>query len=231
MKFQERPPAPIEWKHVEVRKDIPILKLVPKASKKTLLIAIPTQKYIEAECFKSIYDLIIPEHITPTFQYFYGYNVEQVRNLIASWGMRGDYTLCVDYDIVLPNDALIKMLAHDKDIVSGVYVQRNTKQLVELFQKDSPKTRVPVSDLTPPKLLEVASCGFGCVLIKGNVLRTMEYPHFAYKSAVDPKDHNKDTMSEDSFFCYKAKSYGFKVWADTSIICPHIGSQTFVPIL
>jgi hypothetical protein len=59
---------------------------------KKILIAIPTARYIEAETFKSIYDLEVPEGYEVTFQYFYGYRVDQVRNLIADWVVRGfDY--------------------------------------------------------------------------------------------------------------------------------------------
>ena len=60
---------------------------------KTILIAIPTNKYIEPETFKAIYDLEIPEGYTTTFQYFYGYQVDQIRNLIANWAVKYDYLL------------------------------------------------------------------------------------------------------------------------------------------
>jgi hypothetical protein len=50
---------------------------------KKILIAIPTARYIEADTFKSIYDLEIPTGYETTFQTFYGYRVDQVRNLIS----------------------------------------------------------------------------------------------------------------------------------------------------
>ena len=42
---------------------------------KTILIAIPTNKYVEPETFKSIYDLIIPDGYRTEFQFFYGYQI------------------------------------------------------------------------------------------------------------------------------------------------------------
>jgi len=72
-------------------------------------------------------------------------------------------------------------------------------------------------------LVEVAGCGFGCVLIKGEVFRTMEYPHFYYQSALD----HKDTISEDIYFCKKARDLNFKIWVDTTILCDHKGSTFF----
>jgi len=34
-------------------------------------------------------------------------------------------------------------------------------------------------------------------------------------------------VSEDVFFCKKARDKGFKVWVDTTIICDHKGSTFF----
>jgi len=60
-------------------------------------------------------------------------------------------------------------------------------------------------------------------LIKSEVLRKIGYPQFVYKSAID----HKDTISEDIYFSRKAKENGFKIFADTSILCDHIGSTTY----
>jgi hypothetical protein len=51
----------------------------------------------------------------------------------------------------------------------------------------------------------------------------MEYPHFYYQSAIN----HKDTVSEDIYFCKKARDNGFKVWVDTTITCDHKGSTFF----
>lgn len=37
----------------------------------------------------------------------------------------------------------------------------------------------------------------------------------------------KDTVSEDVYFCKKAREHGFRVWADSSIHCDHIGTNFF----
>jgi len=194
---------------------------------KTILIAIPTNKGIEPETFKAIYDLIIPDGYRTEFQFFYGYQIDQIRNLIAMWGKHYDYLFCVDSDIIMPKDTLVKMLASDKDIISGLYIQRiaNTHTL-ELYKYINPygaMSNIPIEEIAGKGLVEVASCGFGCVLINSNVLRQMEYPHFVYKSALD----HKDTVSEDVYFCMKAMSLGFKVWADTTIVCDHVGKSLY----
>jgi FkbM family methyltransferase len=190
---------------------------------KTILIAIPTARYIEADTFKSIYDLEVPAGYKVTYQHFYGYRVDQVRNLIADWVVRGfDYLFSVDHDITFPSDTLKKLLAHDKDLVSGVYRQRLEPQMLEIYEPFG--TRMSTDDLYGKEwnLVGIGGCGFGCVLVKKEVLAGVGYPQFEYHPALD---HN-NTISEDTDFCKKAINKGFKLWCDPSIRCGHIGSTT-----
>jgi FkbM family methyltransferase len=190
---------------------------------KKILIAIPTARYIEADTFKSIYDLEVPEGYETTFQYFYGYRVDQVRNLIADWVVRDyDYLFSVDHDITFPPDTLKKLLAHDKDLVSGVYRQRLEPQMLEIYEPFG--TRMTTEDLYAKNwnLVGIGGCGFGCVLVKKEVLVGVGYPQFEYHPALD---HN-NTISEDTDFCKKAMTKGFKLWCDPSVRCGHIGSTT-----
>lgn len=193
---------------------------------KNILVAIPTNKYIEPETFKSLWDLKVPDGYKLDFQYFYGYQVDQIRNLIAEWAKRYDYLLSVDSDIVLPPDTLEKMLSADKDIISGLYIQRipNTQTLeVYMLNENGGVVNIPYRLLENKPLTQIAACGMGCVLVKAKVFRDMEYPHFYYKSALD----HRDTISEDVYFCKKAREHGFEVWTDPSIMCDHIGNTKF----
>lgn len=194
--------------------------------KKRILVAIPTAKYIEVQTFKSIWDLDVPDGYELDFQYFYGYQIDQIRNLIAEWAKRYDYLLSVDSDIVLPRDSLKKMLSADKDIISGLYIQRIPgTQTVEVYMDTDGGgcTNIPYSLLENRGVVEIAACGMGAALIKSEVFRKMPYPHFQYKSALD----HRNTVSEDVYFCLKARGLGFSVWADTSIKCDHLGATTF----
>lgn len=194
--------------------------------KKQILIAIPTAKYIEPETFKSIYDLIIPTGYETTFQTFYGYNVEQVRNLIADWVVKGyDYLFSVDSDITFPPHTLAQLLSHDKDVVSAVYRQRKEEHVLELWHKNGKNiTKEELNKVTTP-LLEIGGCGFGCVLVKKEVFGVIGYPQFKYHSAID----HKNTISEDAYFCNKARENGFLIHVDPKLLCGHIGSTTFNP--
>lgn len=194
---------------------------------KNILIAIPTARYVEPETLRSLWNLDVPEGYKLHLEFFHGYQIDQIRNLIGEWAKRYDYLFSVDADIVVPPNALRNMLAANKDIVSGLYIQRipNTHTL-EVYM-DTPGggcTNVPYSMLKDRGLVEIAACGFGCALIKSVVFRNMKYPHFVYKSALN----HRDTVSEDVYFCMKARDSGFKVWVDASIKCNHLGNKTFV---
>jgi len=133
---------------------------------------------------------------------------------------------CVDSDIVLPYDCIEKMLAADKDIISGLYIQRLPgRQILEIY-KDSNNgvTNHQFDDVKNLGVFQIASCGMGCCLIKSEVLRKLEYPHFVYTSALS----HAHTFSEDIYFCCKARASGFTVWADSTIRCEHIGQTKFV---
>lgn len=188
---------------------------------KKILIAIPTARYIEADTFKSIYDLEVPEGYETEFQTFYGYRIDQVRNLIADWIVRGyDYLFAVDHDVTFARDTLKKMLAHDKDVVSGIYRQRIPEQRIEIY--DLNQVRMDMKQLVGRDLVQIGGCGFGCVLVKKEVFVKIGYPQFEYFPALD---HNY-TVSEDNDFCKKAMANGFTLWCDPTILCGHIGMTT-----
>jgi hypothetical protein len=215
----------------EVKSTIPQIATqshVISTSPKRILIAIPTNKNIEAQTFKSIYDLIIPDGYTVDFQYFWGYQVDQVRNLIAFWTLehRYDYLFSVDSDIAFAPNTLEKLLAHDKDIVSGLYIQRIPgTHVIEVMRKNNlgGVTHVNFADIKDKGLVPIDSCGFGCALVKAEVFKAIPYPHFLYHSAIN----HANTISEDVHFCAQVRDKGFTLWADTSILCDHIGSWTF----
>jgi FkbM family methyltransferase len=212
---------------IEQNQNAQIIVKKMNPSKKKILIGIPTARNIEPDTFKAIYDLEVPEGYETTFQFFYGYNIDQVRNLIADWVVNGfDYLFSVDSDIAFAPDTLKKLLAHDLDAVSGLYIQRKPGlHILEVYEHNEQGgvTNIPYGKIKGRGLVEIAGCGFGCVLVKAEVFKAIGYPQFKYYSAIN----HKDTVSEDVDFCRKALEKGFKIWADTTIQCQHTGSFTF----
>lgn len=193
---------------------------------KKILIVCPAQEYIETETFKSVFDLQVPQGFVTEFKFLKGEQIDQIRNLTAEWGKHYDYMFCVDSDIILPRETLVKFLSADKDVISGMYIQRKPgEHILEIYQDtdNGGVENIPLWAIEGLGTIPIAACGFGCVLVKGEVLRRMEYPHFYYQSALD----HRNTVSEDIYFCMKARSLGFQIWCDTEIRCEHIGSTKF----
>lgn len=225
---QDSEPNAIWDYHVDSRQRMfdTLPKFVTTAPKK-ILIAIPTSEYVKTDCFKAIYDLEVPPGYETDFQCFYGNNISQVRNLIADWVIKGyDYLFAVDSDIAFPPDTLKKLLAHNVDVVSGLYMQRKPDEVnLELY--DLWYQRCHHSIIHTHGLVEVGGCGFGCVLIKKEVLVGMGYPHFHWVGDLDHKG-----MTEDVYFCSKARQKGYKIYADTTVRCDHLGPYRYeIPIV
>ncbi len=205
------------------------LPFVPKQKQKKILIAVPTAKNIEVETFKSIHDIVVPDGYTTEFQYFYGYRIDQIRNLIADWMVKGDYDylFSIDSDITFPAETLEKFINHNQDMVTGIYRQRKPQQIIEIYNgmgyNVSWSDLSIAADASENHLVEIGGCGFGCVLIKKEVFTGIPYPHFEYHVSLD---HN-NTVSEDVDFCRKATDKGFTIWCDTTIQCGHLGQHDY----
>jgi len=195
---------------------------------KTILIAVPTTQFIEAQTFKSIYDLEIPDGYLVDFVPFVDDDIEYVRNQITNYAIQNtcDYLFAVDSDIAFPPDTLKRLLSHNVSMVSGVYIQRIPgRHTIEIMRKNQygGVTHVPYDEIRGQGLVPIDGCGFGCVLIKSDVFNAIPYPHFVYKSAIN----HANTISEDVYFCRQVRDRGIDIWADTNILCEHIGSYTF----
>lgn len=92
------------------------IKLEHKTPKR-ILIAIPTNRNIEAETFKSIYDLKIPDGYEVEFQYFWGYSRSQIKNLICEWAKQYDYTIFMRKKGKVSPNLIYDIISHDTDIV------------------------------------------------------------------------------------------------------------------
>ena len=124
-----------------------------------------------------------------------------------------------EMDMVLPHDALVKLLALDKPIASGLYFLRGGDGQPCLYAKSitpasnpyphSPVTGFPTE--TPFKLGTLGGCpGLGCVLIAREVFERIEKPWF------DLKEYG---YGSDMYFYTKVRDAGFEVWVDPTVRC------------
>ncbi|NLB80942.1 MAG: hypothetical protein GX800_04885 [Clostridiaceae bacterium] len=181
-----------------------------------VLIAMPTARYIETHTFLSVYNLERPKDVETPFVAIEGYSVDTSRNMIVKEAIeqKADYILWVDSDMILPEDALIRLLSHNKDIVTGAYAFKDIKSQ-DLIAFKIGGGQMEFSSING--LTEVGAIGFGCCLTKTEIFDKIEFPYFVFG----------EDFGEDIYFCKKARAAGFKIYIDPDVKCGHIGKINF----
>lgn len=151
------------------------------------------------------------------------------RNLIIEQALVNDCThvFFLDDDVLAPNDAVEKLLAHDKDIVSGLYPMRSYPHKPIAFDEffyDAQHKWVTMSDDVPEGLVPIKNCGLGCVLIKIEVFKKMQP---SVTTALGPKwvtmgTLHGDEWDDDIAFFLRCRDLGYEMWLDTSVQAGHV---------
>lgn len=148
------------------------------------------------------------------------------RNNLALQAMKAefDYMLWLDSDMVFQQDLLIKMKQvmdeKDLDFLTGLYFRRVPPFTPVLFdQLDIDENGICTwtdwKDV-PEGMFKVGGCGFGCVLIKTDVI-------FEVQSKFGEMFNPIANMGEDLSFCWRARQCGYDIWCDPSLVCGHVG--------
>ena len=204
-----------------------------------ILIAVPTFENITPDTFKAVWDMEKGGNEVD-FEFVRGYDCATARNRIAQMAIDGgyDYLMMVDNDVTPPKDALVNLLEHDAECVSGYYLHRNADNMpsdrtcVCKLNDDSgiPYFNYPLeSEYTKSELanmrergehlVEIHGGGMGCVLIKTSVFSQVRYPWFDW---VNYSDDNRGMLSEDLYFCEKIRKRKIKRYVDTRVACGHL---------
>ena len=130
-----------------------------------------------------------------------------------------DYIMWIDSDQVFEPNDFFKLLEHDKDIVSGLYLRKPQGDTLNdipiefaCFNEDG--KRLYTNEVNG-ELRKVWSNGMGWMLIKKGVFEKIEYPWFG------PVIEGLGFHGEDVSFQLRAKDVGFDSYVDTSIIVGH----------
>lgn len=128
---------------------------------------------------------------------------------------KATHVLFLDSDLIFPVTTLSRLLAHGKDIVGGLYVQRVPphRSLGEPLEGEN----------ASGGLRKMKSMPTGCLLIKLSVFDKLPKPWF------NTKAEGEKILGEDYYFCANARSAGFEIWCDEVLSgeLAHIGTQTF----
>ena len=149
------------------------------------------------------------------------------RNQIAKQFLEGDwdYLLMLDADTV-PHANPLDLVSEEKDIIGYPYPQWNEGDVYWVAMDKDGGGYKPIPPERRHGLQQVDAIGTGCILIRGNVLETLRAP-FNDKRAED----GTLNLSEDFYFCQKAKDTGFEVWCDWRVPCSHWKTLDLIEII
>lgn len=150
-----------------------------------------------------------------------------------------DYLMMVDSDVTVPKDALVNLMSHGVECVSGYYMHRNADNkpcdrtcVCKVYSPSgTPYFNYPLeSEYTKDELaalrdadngylVEIHGGGMGCVLVNVNVFERLKYPWFDW---VNYDDDNRGMLSEDLYFCEKLRKAHIKRHVDSRVACGHL---------
>lgn len=137
-----------------------------------------------------------------------------------------------EMDMILPHDAIVKLLEMDKDMASGVYFLRSSnpqsrgqpclyKRPIASPHPNSEEGKsygqLPVTIFPLNEPFQVDASGLGCVLFKRKIFETLPFPWF---------DLSAKKFGSDMYFYKHARDAGFELWIDPTVACGQIDYYT-----
>ena len=184
-----------------------------------VLIGLSTGEHIrKADFLPYFLGLLKPEDSLISTQH--GQSPAKSRNIIIEQALANDCThiFFMDDDMAMPPDTLLKLLAHDKDVVTGLYLMRSYPHFPVIFDAayDNGFNRHIFLEGHQNGLIRVTNCGLGCVLIKIEVFQKLEKPY------VRLGEVEKDGWSDDIGFFNRVREAGFEIYCDLDARVGHL---------
>lgn len=192
-----------------------------------LLIAVPTLDFVHVDfmrCLVNLTNRLKDDGVCFDVCIVSGTLVYVARDRLACKAINENYThvLWLDSDMVFQPEVLYDLMDTGKDFVSGIYHARRSGFMSCIFKRCDDLNHLERFDEYPRDTFQIGGCGFGCVLVSVEMLRTIQM-HF--KTCFLPL---RD-FGEDIAFCNRAKELGFKLWCEPTVRLGHIGHLTVWP--
>lgn len=146
------------------------------------------------------------------------YNREVIVKTAISYGCT--HLLFCDSDMAFDKDAVIKLLARDKDIVGVNCNQRKFPLTSTVVMSPEKRDRLKIDH--PDGFTTCDFLGTGFLLLKLDIFKKLSKPWFFWATG-----DNDEMLSEDYWFCKKAKEAGFDIWVDFNVVVKHIGDYPY----
>lgn len=191
-----------------------------------VLIGVPTAEFARQAAFYDYFNALDkPAGTMLTF--CHGQSPAKSRNLIIDQAINADCThiLFIDDDTQFGSDLLMRLLRHDVDIVTGLYLMRNYPHMPIAFdyQDEQGRCRHHILNGQNKGLVEIVAAGLGCCLIKTSVFKNLEKPYIRLG------EFEKDQWCDDIGFFTRVRKQGFKLFCDLEARVGHMAVVTIKP--
>lgn len=205
-----------------------------------LLIGIPTGGRPAQPFIESLKSIELPAQITGFDNISVTGNfVPAQRELLARHALRvkADYLVMIDDDIIVPADAITQLLSvFDSDpktgIAGGLYYARDGIRPMAVADWKPYDTTCAYTPAFTDEPVAVDGVGFGCVMIKCDVFRSMEQPFFHAQVFLEESLRRVRVCNEDYLFCRRAAQAGFATYLHAGVRLGHFdrGSGKTFPL-
>ncbi len=196
----------------------------------------PTQPFLDA-----LGNLRLPPSVTELKRSVaVGNFIPAQRELIMAEAIdhRFDYLFFVDDDIVLPPDALSRLIeTADADpataVVGGLYYSRDSVRPIVVADWHGDNTSTAhVPAFTSTSAVVVDGVGFGCALLRVDAARPLEPPYFPVHIYIERRARRVRQCDEDYRYCERVRRAGGRVRLDARVRCAHYdrASDTTAPL-
>ena len=192
-----------------------------------LLIAIPTLDFVHVDFMRCLINLttkLKDDGVRFEVSIISGTLVYVARDKLACKAINENFThvLWLDSDMIFQPTVLEDLLDTGKDFVSGIYHARRPGFTSCIFKQCYDLNKIERFAEYPKDTFEIGGCGFGCVLIKTDVLKQVQ---MYFKTCFCPL---KD-FGEDIAFCNRVHELGMKMYCEPTVRLGHIGHNAVWP--
>lgn len=164
----------------------------------------------------------------------HGQSPARGRNQIINQALEHNCThiFFLDDDLMFAPDTLVKLMAHEKDIITGLYVMRNNPHQPIIFDIALDDGRCQHHFLGPNEngLVPIVAAGLGCCLIKTEVFKVMDEDPENKKQWIRLGELERDHWCDDiGFFRRAILKFGFKAFCDLETRVGHQAVVTLWP--
>lgn len=203
-----------------------------KPEEKKVLVGLSTMEFVRRAEFLPFFISLQRQQGTFTLT-VHGQSPAAARNTIIERALENNMThvLFIDDDMIYEPDSLIRLMQHDVDIVTGLYLVRSFPHRPAFFDKAYNNGRCKYATMSPefgidngkPGLVKGVNCGLGFVLISTEVFKKLDKPY------VRLGEIEKDGWCDDVGFFNRCRAAGYDVYCDTSVQIGHISNMVIWP--